>query len=258
MGRKKRNIETPCCYHITHRCQERRFLFKRDLDRLNYVRRLRQMVEEYQVDVLNYIVTSNHVHLLLYAKRASDVSAALHFLQGTTAGDYNRRVNREGVFWRGRYHPTLIENGPHLGSCVLYIDLNMVRAGVVEHPQEWHACGHHELSGRRERYRLINVPQLIRCMGHDPDIDGAVEQFHQWYTDALDEKLAEQYHTREPFWSEASVIGREPFMTEIAGISPSGRMEAIPELSTGEGETLYQLTLSSRQKRALWARQQRK
>jgi putative transposase len=256
VGRKKRKLEQPCCYHITHRCQERRFLFKHRLDRWNYVKRLRQMVEEYDVDVLNYIVTSNHVHLLLFARRATDVSAALHFLQGTTAGDFNRRVKREGAFWRGRYHPTLIEKGPHLGRCVFYIDLNMVRAGVVEHPVEWMASGHHELSGRRQRYTLLNIPQLIRCMGHDPQIEGCLEHFREWYANTLDEKLAEAYHAREPFWSEASAIGSEAFVTDLAGPRLSGRIDEIPRLAVGEAEPLYQLTLSSREKTALWARQQ--
>ena len=217
MGRKRRTIEQPCCYHITHRCQERRFLFKRELDRSNYVRRLRQMVKRYEVDVLNYTVTKNHIHLLLFAKQAKDISAGLHFLQGTTAGDYNRRVKREGAFWRGRYHATLIENGPHLGRCVFYIDLNMLRAGVVSHPAEWPAGGHHELIGTRQRYRLINIPRLIRCMGHDPGIGGSLKRFREWYAGTLAEKLAEAYHVREPFWSEAAAIGSKEFVTNLVG-----------------------------------------
>ena len=90
------------------------------------------MTERYSVDVLNYIVTSNHVHLLLFAMEVGDVPADLHFLQGNTARDCNRRVEREGAFWYGRYHPTVIEGGPHLARCVFYIDLNMVSAGIIK------------------------------------------------------------------------------------------------------------------------------
>ncbi len=58
MGRRKRNLEQPCCYHVTHRCQERRFLLRYEIDRRNYVERLRQMQARYAVDVLDFIVSS--------------------------------------------------------------------------------------------------------------------------------------------------------------------------------------------------------
>ena len=55
MGRARcSRLTEPACYRITHRCQEQRFLLKFALDRRNYVRRLRQMVEGYRVSVLDY------------------------------------------------------------------------------------------------------------------------------------------------------------------------------------------------------------
>jgi len=212
------------------------------------------MTERYPIDVLNYIVTSNHVHLLLFARKAREVSAGLHFLQGNTSRDYNRRVEREGAFWRGRYHPTLIEGGPHLARCVFYIDLNMVRAKVVSHPEQWRASGYHELCGKRQRYRLINVRQLISCIGHDPNITGSVENFRMWYQDTLAEKLAQQYHAREACWSEATVIGGESFVSRFANRILRGRIEVVSGMSIREDEPSYTLTLSTREQKALWGR----
>jgi putative transposase len=214
------------------------------------------MVQQYDVDVLNFVVTSNHVHLLLYAERAKYVSAALHFLQGTTAGDYNRRTRREGAFWRGRYHPTIIESGPHLGRCVFYIDLNMVRAGAVEHPVDWRAGGHHELSGARERCRIINKPRLIQCMGHDPQLNGALDHFHVWYNGTLAERLTDGYQVKESFWSEASAIGSEAFVSALGGVRARSRVEAVPQQNVGEDAPLYMVKLSSRDHRAMWARKE--
>jgi putative transposase len=65
----------------------------------------------------------------------------MHFLQSVSAKDYNTRVKREGAFWRGRYYPTIIEPGRHLAHCLFYIDLNMLRAGVVKHPVEYRYTG---------------------------------------------------------------------------------------------------------------------
>lgn len=61
----------------------------------------------------------------------------MQFLSGTAAQDYNRRTGREGAIWSSRHRPTLIEPGLHLSRCFFYIDLNMVRAGVVSRPVEW-------------------------------------------------------------------------------------------------------------------------
>ena len=107
-----------CCFHITHRCQERRFLLKFEVDRKKYVERLREAVQKYAVDILDFMVTSNHVHLLLWAKDADAVSRMMQFVQGSAGRDYNLRKKREGAFWRDRYHPTLIQNGEHLRRCL--------------------------------------------------------------------------------------------------------------------------------------------
>ena len=70
-------VEAPCCYQVTHRCQERRFLLRFKKDRQQYRQRLAEAAAKYPVAVLDYLVTSNHVHLLLWAERPPHVSAAL-------------------------------------------------------------------------------------------------------------------------------------------------------------------------------------
>ncbi len=72
-----------CCFHITHRCQERRFLLKFEIDRKNYVKRLDEAARKYAVDILDYVVTSNHVHLLLWTEEAKAISEMMQFVQGT-------------------------------------------------------------------------------------------------------------------------------------------------------------------------------
>jgi len=67
MGRRKRGWIDGACYHITHRCHNREFLFRYKKYRQFYLRHLFEMQKRYRIDVLDYIVTSNHVHLLLTA-----------------------------------------------------------------------------------------------------------------------------------------------------------------------------------------------
>ena len=97
--------------------------------------------------VLGYCVTSNHVHVVIHAEAQEPVSAMMRLAAGCTAGQYNQRKGRRGGFWDGRFRCTAVESGEHLLSCLAYVDMNMVRAGVVEHPPDWNWCGYREVAG---------------------------------------------------------------------------------------------------------------
>ncbi len=69
----------------------------------------------------------------------------MQLIAGRTAQEYK---NRHGAFWEDRYHATAIQAGDYLHQCVAYIDLNMMRAGVVKHPRERENSGSRELTSR--------------------------------------------------------------------------------------------------------------
>jgi putative transposase len=132
-------------------------------------------------------------------------------MSGKMARYYNHHKNLTGSFWEGRYKSTLIQNGAHFGRCLFYIDLNMVRAGVVRHPREWRWSGHHELIGIRKRYCVLNIENLIKKVsGFD------YPHFLKWYTATLDGILENEVR-REALWTESKCVGDEDFVTGIAG-----------------------------------------
>jgi len=57
----------------------------------------------------------------------------MKLVAGRTVQEYNQRKARKGAYWEDRYHATAVESGEHLARCMVYIDTNMVRAGVVSH-----------------------------------------------------------------------------------------------------------------------------
>jgi putative transposase len=238
------------CFHVTHRCQERRFLLRFEIDRRRYVARLREGARKYGVSVLDYVVTSNHVHLLLWADRAQRISGMMRWLQGTAGREINRRKGREGAFWRDRYHPALIQGGAHLSRCLFYLGLNMVRAGVVDHPQEWACCGYHELVGARRRQPVLDRDRLLRCLG----MTGAAAEFVAWYQATLADKLSRARLAREPIWSECAAVGDRAWVEKLAGRITGGRKEVeLVRLEEAPGRdrmdeapASYGLKLSSR------------
>ena len=116
------------------------------MDRRRWVQWLFEARKRYGLVILNYTVTANHIHLLVADDEDRDVIPnSIKLVAGRTVQEFNIRKKRKGAFWEDRYHATAIENGEHLLRHLVYIDLNMVRAGVVKHPSEWPFGGYNEI-----------------------------------------------------------------------------------------------------------------
>ena len=97
-------------------------------DRRRYLHWIFEAKKRFGLSVLNYMITSNHVHLLIKDTGPNVIADSMQLIAGRTAQEYNQRKDRQGAFWEDRYHATAIEAHEHLHRCLIYIDLNMVRA----------------------------------------------------------------------------------------------------------------------------------
>ena len=97
----------------------------------------------------------------------SVIPNSIKLVAGRTGQEYNLRKNRKGAFWQDRYHATAVESNRHLRQCITYIDMNMVRAGVVDHPEKWRWCGYSEIQHPRKRKGIINFNRLTELLGFD-------------------------------------------------------------------------------------------
>jgi putative transposase len=70
----------------------------------------------------------------------------------------------------------MIAGGAHAFKCIRYIDLNVVRAGAVGHPEQWKWCSYDELTGRRKRYRPLDRQAVMHWLGHR-DVDMLVKEY---------------------------------------------------------------------------------
>ncbi len=226
MSRRRRGWLNDACYHITHRCHEREFYFKFAKQRDLYRLLMHEAARRYKVKILDYIVTSNHVHLLVKSRHGNEISDFLRLLHGQIAQGFNNNKQREGGFWSDRFHSTRIQDGAHLGQCLFYIDLNMVRAGAVAHPGEWEHGSYAEFTGTRKRYRIIDMEELLQSLNID-DID----EFQKWYLATLNEKM-KAIGSREPYWSEAVAIGDEEYL-KVAASQAQMKRYVIKEPRSG-------------------------
>jgi putative transposase len=209
MPRANRYVVAGELLHITNRCHDRAFLLRFARDRDTYRSWLREGVRRTGVSVLDYIITSNHVHIVAESGRSSEIADLMRLAEGCCGEQYNRRKGRSGAFWEDRYGATIIDSGPYLWDCMVYVDLNMVRAGVVGRPEEWEWGGYRELMGLRRRYRLVDLDRVVELTGA-----GSIEAFRDSYGAAVAD-TARGDLAREPRWTESVAVGRREFVDRI-------------------------------------------
>jgi len=197
-------------WHLTHRCHHKAFLLKFTRDRHRYLRWVFEAKKRLGLSVLNYTVTSNHIHLLVKDTGGQVISQSMQLIAGRTAQEYNQRKGHRGAFWEDRYHATAIEVDEHLYRCLVYIDLNMVRAGVVKHPDEWAHCGYREIQKPPKRYAIIDLQKLSELCGFSE-----VADFQQAHRRWVSEELTRQMTRREEQWSEAIAVGSLAFVDKV-------------------------------------------
>ena len=245
MPRKRRSFLDYSCYHITHRCHERQFLLKFQNDRDKYFEFLREANKRFRISVLDYMITSNHIHLLVWSGKGDQISKAMQFVQGSFGQYYNKKHGRQGAFWRDRYHPTMIQSGEHLSRCLFYIDLNMLKAGAVKNIEDWKHTALHEFVGNKKRYCIIDKNRLVKCLS-----SGTYENFLNWYKKTLLKKVQSEYRARQAFWSNSFAVGDKEWLQGIYRREGFKRKQILPVIF--DKEQTHDNVYEARQSQAVY------
>jgi putative transposase len=197
-------------WHLTHRCHQREFLLKFSRDRDRYRYWLFEAKKRFGLCVLDFAITSNHVHLLVKDTAPNVIAQSLQLVAGRTAQEYNQRKGRKGAYWEDRYHATAVQADGHLARCMAYIDLNMVRAGVVSHPAEWAHGGYAQIQAPPARYGVIDLGALCELFGF-ADVAALQAAQREW----VDESLRSDGRAQAPEWANAIAVGSPDFVAKV-------------------------------------------
>ena len=108
MARAKRHYIPGQIWHLTHRCHKGEFLLKFAKDRLRWLHWLYEARKRFGLTILNYTITSNHIHLLVVDDGERDIiPKSIQLVAGRTGQECNQRKDRKGAFWEDRYHGLL-------------------------------------------------------------------------------------------------------------------------------------------------------
>lgn len=128
---------------------------------MHYVQLLRYNRRRKTIEVSLREIIRSYAH----RQRGRGRAKSLQLIAGRTGQEFNQRKERKGAFWEDRYHATAVEGNEHLIRCLIYVDLNMVRAGVVKHPVEWEMSGYNEIQNPPDRYGVIERQALQQLCG---------------------------------------------------------------------------------------------
>jgi putative transposase len=153
--------------HITQRGVDRRPTFLADEDFTYYRWALREARIETRCAVHAYVLMSNHVHLLVTPSDVNGPARLLASLGRRYVRYFNDRYRRTGTLWEGRYRSTLVDSATYFLACSRYIELNPVRAGLVEEPgaYEWSSYRHNALGGHDA---VVTPHALFATLGGNP------------------------------------------------------------------------------------------
>lgn len=139
--------------------------FREDSDYLLYLAHLRELSVKLACAVHAYCLMTNHVHLLVTPTTAEGCTALMRDLGQRYVQYFNRRYERTGTLWEGRFRSCLTESARYVLACYRYIELNPVRAGMVGHPGAYLWSSHAVNAGGRSDPLISPHPELIALGG---------------------------------------------------------------------------------------------
>ncbi len=154
-------------HHVIQRGNNRQPIFTTMADYRYFLQLLDENSKKFEVAIHAYVLMGNHFHLLVSPQAADGLPQMMQAVGRRYVRYFNDLQGRSGTLWEGRYRSTLIQTDRYLLTCMAYIDLNPVRAGLVADPKDypWSSYGHY--AGSRAD-KLIAPHPLFWSLGNTP------------------------------------------------------------------------------------------
>lgn len=123
--------------HVIQRGNNRGVTFVVEADYVFYLECLEDAAKTAGCDIHAYVLMTNHVHLLATQRFPGGLSRMMQSVGRRYVRYFNVTQRRSGTLWEGRYKATLIDSESYLLTCMRYIELNPVRAGMVTRPEDY-------------------------------------------------------------------------------------------------------------------------
>jgi len=154
-------------HHLIQRGNNRQSIFVDEVDCLRYLDDLAELAALYGLAIHAYVLMPNHVHLLATPSESDTLARVMQALGRRYVRWFNSRHRRTGTLWEGRFRSTVVETDRYLLACMRYVEMNPVRAGLVDDPAAYRWSSHrHQLGQTADP--LITEHAVYWALGNTP------------------------------------------------------------------------------------------
>ncbi|MCQ4317991.1 transposase [Stutzerimonas zhaodongensis] len=189
MPRRARLLVPGVPLHLIQRGNNRSACFYAEEDYLFYLDNLKLQAELHGCAVHAWCLMTNHVHLLVTPLKPESASLMMKGLGQRFVQYINRTYDRSGTLWEGRFRSCLLQEEDYVLACYRYIEMNPVRAGMVEHPAEyrWSSYG---ANAHGLPSAIIEANPLYTQLGETDDLRASA--YRELFRYQLDPGLVDQ------------------------------------------------------------------
>jgi putative transposase len=217
--------------HIVQRGHNRQPCFFAEDDYFSYLHWLGEALDENQCKLHAYVLMTNHVHLLLTPKQAEALPRLIISLGRRYVQYINRTYRRTGTLWDSRYKSSLIHAASYQLACQRYIELNPVRAAMVEDPGYYRWSSYRANALGQADPRLSPHP-LYQGLGATPAQRQSA--YRALFRDQLDKAAIDDIRLA---LNQNQPLGNERFLSKIesaVGVRREARPRGRPRLAEAE------------------------
>lgn len=189
MPRRARLLLPGVPLHLIQHGNNRSACFYAEEDYLFYLDNLKLQAEQHGCAVHAWCLMTNHVHLLVTPSKPESASLMMKGLGQRFVQYINRTYDRSGTLWEGRFRSCLLQEEDYVLACYRYIEMNPVRAGMVEHPAEyrWSSYG---ANAHGLPSAIIEANPLYTQLGETADLRASA--YRELFRYQLDPGLVDQ------------------------------------------------------------------
>jgi putative transposase len=172
MPRGPRLVLPDVALHLVQRGVNRQPCFFSDADYLGYLGLLAFYAKKYGCSIHAYCLMTNHVHLLLTPHQRGACARVMKAVNQRYVQRLNASVGRSGTLWEGRFHSSVVSSSRYALTCYRYIELNPVRAGMVEEPGDYPWSSHLSNAGALP-HPMLSAHVAYESLGDAPEQRGS-------------------------------------------------------------------------------------
>jgi len=188
MARKLR-IQVPGFYHIVNRGVERRIVYSEPEDFEFFLSLLGKMKKLFTVNVHAFCLMSNHYHILLETKE-ENLSKSIHFINDKYARYFNKKYNRSGHLWQGRYKSYYLYDDNHFWIVAKYIERNPMKAKMVNDISSYRFQSFFQWKYKHTFYYLIEDSMIQ---------DMTLSEYEKFITSEFNNEMVDKVYTTPKF-----------------------------------------------------------